>query len=83
MTNHIITLENCRSYSTQANLEKALDNWRFNSYRADINKSPCRYVICKTPDDRWTAIFLLSEHFRINKTGGYLGVFSDRGFMTI
>lgn len=80
---NIITLENSKSYATEANLHKALKKYGFDEYREHENCTPCRFIIAKTPDNRWTAIFLLSEHFNSNATGGYVGVFSEKGFMTI
>jgi hypothetical protein len=81
--NNVITLENVKSYSTEANLHKALAKYGLNDYRDAEDHAPMRYIVCKTPDDRWTATFLVSEYFRRNNTGGYVGVASQYGFMSL
>jgi hypothetical protein len=82
MTN-VITVDNARSYSTEANLDKGLAKFGLNEARFDPNHTPCRYIKVKNAEGRWTAIFLVSEYFNVNKTGGYLGFAADRGFQCV
>lgn len=78
-----ITLTDCRSYATEANLHKGLKKLGLDDYRDEPHFMPCRYIIARTPDGRWTAIFLASAYFAANKTGGYIGFASQHGFMSI
>lgn len=71
--NRRITIENAKSYSTEANLDKALARLHL----TDV----CRYVVCRTPDGRWTAVFLVTEWAA--KEGGYVGFASQHGFMSV
>ena len=79
-----ITLNEVRSYKTEANLDKALDKLGLKDFR-DGEKSfvPMRYIKTKTPDNRWTAVFLVSEFFNRNNTGGYVGFAAEHGFMSV
>ena len=79
---NVITLENCRSYATEANLMKGLEKMGLDSYGFE-GEMPCRFVVAKNAENRWTAIFLVSEYFNRNKTGGYVGFASQHGFMTV
>lgn len=83
LARNIITLDDCKSYATVANLEKALERLHLDDYRESDTQTPCRYIVAKTADDRWTAIFLVTEYFNRNKTGGYVGFASQHGFMSI
>lgn len=83
MASNKITLENCKSYATEANLEAALRRLGLDNYTEDDGGIPCRYIVARTPDGRWTAIFLASQFFRANKTGGYVGFASEHHFMTV
>lgn len=79
-----ITLETCRSYATEANLMKGLEKLGLNNFTmGEEGFMPCRYVVARTPDGRWTAIFLVSEFFNVNKTGGYVMFASYHGFMSV
>jgi hypothetical protein len=83
MTN-AITPENCKSYATEANLDKALEKMGLSDYRDDVsNRMSCRYIKCQNGEGRWTAVFMVSEFFNVNKTGGYVGFASRRGFMSV
>jgi hypothetical protein len=77
-----LTLENTKSYATEANLDKALDRMGLSNYTMG-EVVPCRYIKARTPEGRWTAIFLVSEFFRTNKTGGFIGFASHKGFMSV
>ena len=79
---HIITLEDCKSYASEANLDKAIAKLGLDDYR-EGHQVPCRYIKCCNAQGRWTAIFLVTEFFRINKTGGYVGFASQHGFMSV
>lgn len=81
MTNKL-TLETCKSYATENNLELALAKYNLDNYACE-GETPCRYIVCRTPEGRWTAIFLVSEYFRVNQTGGYVGFASAHGFMSV
>lgn len=74
MTTTILTLENSKGYASEANLHKALARTGLDTYGA-------RYIICRKPDGTWTAIFLISEYLR--DKGGYVGVASQFGFMSV
>lgn len=80
---NVITLENCKSYATEANLEKALERLHLDDYRDSDAQIPCRYIVARTPEGRWTAIFLVTEFFRNNETGGYVAFASQHGFMSV
>jgi len=60
-----------KSYKTRKNLEKALTDFGFNTHK--------HFVVC-TLDGRFTAIFPQSN---FNNIGGYVGLYSQHGFMTI
>lgn len=85
MTNrHIITLENAKSYATEANLDKALERLGLASYTSTDGMGreiTCRYIKALTPEGRWTAIFLVGEH--ANHCGGYVGFAAQHGFMSV
>lgn len=84
LRNHILTLESCKSYKTEANLDRALVRIGLDCFTMGEEKySPMRYIKCRTPDGGWTAIFMVSEFFRINNTGGYVGLASEHGFMSV
>lgn len=80
---NILTLDDCKSYATRDNLERALERLHLDDYRDSDTQVPCRYIICQNGQGRWTAIFLVSEYFSRNKTGGYVGFASRHGFMSI
>lgn len=82
MSRHVITLENAKSYATEANLRKGLVKLGLDELTMG-EQHACRYIIARTPDGRWTAIFLVSEFFNVNKTGGYVGFASQHGFMSV
>lgn len=63
LRNTNVDFKNIKSYATLKGLEKALE--------AESNLYPefdDRYIIVKTPDDRWTAIVMLDKF-----SGGYIG----------
>lgn len=80
---NVITLETCKSYATEANLDKGLERLMLDDYRDSDTQVPCRYIKARTPEGRWTAIFLVTEYFNRNKTGGYVGFASYHGFMSV
>lgn len=68
-----ITLdENTRSYATKENLIKGIERFGIGHIR---------HIVCKTEDDRWTAIFIVSAY--LNKNGGFAGIASQYGFMSV
>jgi len=82
MWTNTLSIEDCKSYATEANLDAALkrlglDNATFGE------EVPCRYMKVCNAEGRWTAIFLVSEFFNVNKTGGYVGFASQHGFMSV
>ena len=72
MSQYSITLENCRGYASEANLYKGIERFGL----TDI-----RRVICRKPDGKWTAVFLVSEWLNLN--GGYAGIAGQYGFMSV
>lgn len=80
--NHVLTLTECKSYATEANLMKALNKTGLDNYACE-GEVPCRFIVCQNGEGRWTAIFMVSEYFRTNKTGGYIGFAGRHGFMSI
>lgn len=72
--NNEINLNEVKSYATEANLRKALSKLNLDTYGA-------RYMITRTPEGRWTAIFLVAEY--LNQHGGYVGFASQYGFMSV
>lgn len=82
MANNVITLENCKSYATEKNLDAALEKFGLNDY-SDGYSFNLRFIKCRNADGRWTAIFMVSEFFSVNMTGGYVGIASQYGFMSI
>lgn len=74
MTNRI-DLTNCKGYATEANLVKGLERLGLDDYEG------CRYVVARTADGKWTAIFLVGEWLRTH--GGYIAFASQHGFMSI
>lgn len=82
--NNVITLENCKAYATEANLDKALAKLGLDNFTSGGEfQFAMRYIKCRNAEGRWTAVFMVNEYFRINKTGGYLGIASQHGFMSI
>lgn len=80
---NVITLDECKSYATEANLDKALEKLGLDDYRASDTETPCRYIKCQNGQGRWTAVFLVQEHFSRNKTGGYVMFAGQHGFMSV
>lgn len=82
-----ISLENARGYKTEQSLMRGLRRFNFVSEehgdRAFFDGHELRYIICRKPNGDWTAVFLLSECLRVNKIGGYVGVYAERSFTTI
>ena len=79
---HVITLDECKSYATEANLDKALARTGLDNCTMG-EKIPCRFIKVKNSQDRWTAVFLVSEFFNRNKTGGYVCFAAEHGFMSV
>ena len=82
MTTNMISIDDCKSYASEDNLHKALKRLGLDAYGCE-GEVPCRYIVCRTAAGRWTAVFLVSEHFAVNKTGGYIGFASEHGFMSV
>lgn len=72
MENEYNTIENSKSYKTEANLIKALEKLGF------ADRSEHRYMIVCNRQGRFTAIFAGSNFAR----GGYLGLYAQYGFKT-
>lgn len=81
MTN-VLTLDQCKSYATEANLDKALKRFGLDAYGHE-GEMPCRYVKARNAAGRWTAIFMVTEYFNVNKTGGYIAFAAQHGFMSV
>lgn len=82
MANNVITLEDCRGYATEENLRKGLKRLGLDDWRENDHAVPCRYVICRKPDGKWTAIFMVTEF--VNRCGGcYVARASQHGFMSV
>ena len=80
--NNAITLDNARSYATEAGLMKALKRLGLDNYRTmEDDIRGCRYIVARTPEGRWTAIFLVCDY--ITRTGGYVGFASAHGFLSV
>ncbi len=62
-----------RSYATEDALLKGLARLGFADHR---------YVVVRTVEGKWTAIFPISN-ITGPQGGGYLGLYSQHGFMTI
>lgn len=56
-------------YATRENLDRALKKHGFDTHR---------HVVVRTLEGGYTAIFPQSN---VEKTGGYIGFYSDKGFM--
>jgi hypothetical protein len=80
--NHVLALDECKGYASEANLDRALAKHGLDHYTMG-HPVPCRYIKCLKSDGKWTAIFLVSEFFRTNKTGGYIGFAGQHGFMSV
>lgn len=80
--NNVITIEGSRSYATEANLTRAIENYGLDELRGQKDR-PLRYIVCCNAVGRYTAVFLVSEWFRVNEDGGYLGIASQYGFMSV
>ncbi len=81
MQNHL-SIDDCKSYATEENLEKGLKRLSLDNVTMG-ERVPCRFMKVRNAEGRWTAIFLVSEFFNVNKTGGYIGFASQHGFMSI
>jgi hypothetical protein len=66
-----ITLETCKAYATQANLEKAL---------AKIGLDRYDYIECRTAEGKWTAIFSFNQA-RQRQGECYVPFAAAHGFM--
>lgn len=68
-----LSIDNAKSFASEANLIKALTKLSF------INDRP---LIVRNREGRWTAVFGF-DNSGLKKQGGYVGVYADAGFMTI
>lgn len=64
-----------KSYATEKMLMKKLESYGLADY------DDLRYIVCRTAEGRWTAVFLVSQY--ANKRGGYAGIASQFGFMSV
>lgn len=70
----ILTLDTAKAYATEKALATGLA-------RMGLADHPCRRIICRTPDGKWTAVFLVTEH--LNANGGYIGFAARHGFLSV
>lgn len=75
MRNRIDIQEDVRSYKTQTGLCRGIEKFGLD------NIDGLKYVVCKTESGRWTAIFMITNY--LNKHGGYAGLASQHGFMSV
>ena len=82
MTNEI-SLDDAKSYATEANLRKALSKLGLDSYASSskYGEHVCRYMVVRNKEGRWTAIFLATEHLSL--CGGYVAFAAQHGFMSV
>lgn len=66
-----INIDNMKSYATEANLMTALKKHGIDTHR---------FIVVCNRSGRFTAIFSLAAN---NFKGGYIGVYSDHGFLTL
>ncbi len=79
-----IELNEVKSYATEANLEKALKKLGLDNFTYGEEKNaPMQYIVTRTPEGRWTAVFLVTNFFRGNSIGGYLGIAAQHGFLSV
>ena len=81
---HVIDINESRSYTSEANLDKALKRYGLFNY-SDIapngSEITLRYLKCRNAEGRWTAVFCVTKF--INAVGGYAGIASQYGFTSI
>jgi hypothetical protein len=75
-------LDACKSYATEANLDKALAKLGLDAYGFE-GEMPCRYIKCRNAEGRWTAIFMVQQYLSMNRTGGYIAFAAQHGFMSV
>lgn len=75
MSSLLIDIDECKSYSTEAGLTRALARLGLDDYDG------CRYMLVRNRLGRWTAIFLITEWSRTR--GGYIAFASQHGFMSV
>ena len=73
--NNEITILDSKGYATEKNLRKALAKRELDQIEG------LRYLIVRKPIGDWTAIFLVSDYLR--GRGGYVGIASQFGFMSV
>lgn len=73
MTAPQISIADAKGYATEANLARAIE-------RAAL-PSELRYFICRKPDGKWTAVYLVSEYLR--QRGGYVMMAAQHGFTSV
>lgn len=67
-----LSIDHCKSYATEANLDKGLERLGLSKYR---------HIACRKPDGRWTAIFSFAWAQQ-NMDQHYTGFAACHGFMT-
>lgn len=82
--------ENKSSIKTYSSFERARKAGLHYATRAiphfasDLDASPCSFIVVYLPGaDRFSVIFMLTEYMAFHKCGGYIGYFSQLGFMSI
>lgn len=77
-----IDISIAKSYKTEENLDRALVKLGLDSVVGGKGV-PLRFIKCRNLEGRFTAVFLVSDYFRSNKEGGYMGFVAQHGFMSI
>lgn len=77
-----------KSYKTYAVAEQKAEEARIKGEQSfmlsdDQKFVPMMYVIVQRSDGRFTPVFLMTQFLRINECGGYIGVFSQMGYISI
>jgi hypothetical protein len=65
-----MNIDNAKSYATENSLMRALARYGFDKDR---------FLIVRNRAGRFTALFPMSNF----RDGGYVGIYGDRGFMTV
>lgn len=72
--NSYFNIDNCKSYKTEDNLYKAINKLGF-------TREMDQFIVVCNRQGRFTAVFY-SSSLRL-RNGGYVGVYSQHGFMTV
>lgn len=77
----IMDINNSRSYTSQTNLQRALQRkaWYFEGNRR-VTLADAGHIECRTEDGRWTAIFPLH---RLQNVGLSAMAAANHGFLTV